>query len=312
MDPDGGVGGGTGMVDVHIPNTNSATAATSLPTRHRRNGTGGTDSIFGASSNLMNSIVGAGIIGIPYALRQSGIVVGILLLALVAYLTDKSLRMMMECALFHPKLRKCQVDTYESLIQIPFGRIGYRFILASMFIMAYGAMIAYLIIIKDTIPKVFGLTNDTFMDKELIMLVSAVIVVLPLSLLRDISMLSFTSAISVLADVLLVVIIIIFSPVPSTIADYDGDGLGGIIRDFWIAPQLFIGLGVLSTAMSCQHSAFLISGSLSNITPHRWSIVTFRSLSVATIMTLLLGVFGFLGYLSETKGKSLGRLCLQL
>ena len=43
--------------------------------------------IFGASSNLVNSIVGAGIIGIPYAFRQSGLIAGLFLLGLVAFLT---------------------------------------------------------------------------------------------------------------------------------------------------------------------------------------------------------------------------------
>jgi hypothetical protein len=46
--------------------------------------------IFGASSNLVNSIVGAGIIGIPYAFKQSGLIAGILLLLLVGYLTGES------------------------------------------------------------------------------------------------------------------------------------------------------------------------------------------------------------------------------
>jgi Transmembrane amino acid transporter protein len=49
--------------------------------------------IFGTSSNLVNSIVGAGIIGIPYAFRQSGLIVGMLLLLLVACLTGKALVM---------------------------------------------------------------------------------------------------------------------------------------------------------------------------------------------------------------------------
>jgi hypothetical protein len=43
--------------------------------------------IFGTSSNLVNSIVGAGIIGIPYAFKQSGLVAGVVLLSLVAYMT---------------------------------------------------------------------------------------------------------------------------------------------------------------------------------------------------------------------------------
>ena len=45
----------------------------------------------GASANLVNSIVGAGIIGIPYALKQSGLLAGLALLVLVSYLTGESI-----------------------------------------------------------------------------------------------------------------------------------------------------------------------------------------------------------------------------
>jgi hypothetical protein len=74
--------------------------------------------LIGASSNLVNSIVGAGIIGIPYAMRQSGIVVGIFLLVLVAYLTDKSLRIIIELACFHPKLKRLGVLTYGTCLNM--------------------------------------------------------------------------------------------------------------------------------------------------------------------------------------------------
>ena len=43
--------------------------------------------VFGASSNLVNSIVGAGIIGIPYAIKTSGLIAGVLLLIFVSFLT---------------------------------------------------------------------------------------------------------------------------------------------------------------------------------------------------------------------------------
>ena len=121
--------------------------------------------IFGASSNLVNSIVGAGIIGIPYAINQAGFVVGVALLCLVAYFTDKSLRMIVELASFHPLLSNLGVLTYEDLMRIPFGKAGSNFILASMFIMAYGAMTAYLLIVKDTIPTVLGL-GESFVERD--------------------------------------------------------------------------------------------------------------------------------------------------
>jgi hypothetical protein len=74
--------------------------------------------LIGVSSNLVNSIVGAGIIGIPYAMRQSGIVVGLMLLILVAYLTDKSLRIIIEVACFHPKLKHLGVLTYGTCLKM--------------------------------------------------------------------------------------------------------------------------------------------------------------------------------------------------
>ena len=46
--------------------------------------------ISGASSNLVNSIVGAGIIGIPFAFKQSGLIAGVALLFLVSYFTGMS------------------------------------------------------------------------------------------------------------------------------------------------------------------------------------------------------------------------------
>ena len=104
--------------------------------------------ILGSSSNLVNSIVGSGIIGLPYATREAGFVVSLLLLGVVSYFTDKSLRMIIDMASYHPDLRGRGVLTFEDLMSIPFGKNGSRFILSCMLIMAYGAMVSYLIIIK--------------------------------------------------------------------------------------------------------------------------------------------------------------------
>lgn len=46
------------------------------------------------SFNYINSIVGSGVIGIPYALARAGYGVGLLLLVFVAIITDYSLRLM--------------------------------------------------------------------------------------------------------------------------------------------------------------------------------------------------------------------------
>lgn len=272
--------------------------------------------IRGACSNMVNSIVGAGIIGIPYALNESGLVAGVLLLILVSFFTDKSLRMLVELAHFHPKLKSIDVLTFEDLMSLPFGKNGKHFIMASMLIVAYGAMVAYLLIIKDTVPIVMGFDHggggeneeneegqSFFAERELIMLVTSLVVIVPLSMQRDMSTLAFTSALSVMADIILVFIVTFFAPVKESVEN--AGGIEQVIQNSVVNYGFFIGFGVLTTAMTCQHSAFIVSGSLNNLTSKRWGIVTLLSMTTACILCAMLGIAGYLGFLEETQGDVL-------
>ena len=167
-------------------------------------------------------------------------------------------------------------------------------------------MVAYLLIVKDTVPIVLGLDGaeeDAFVAREVTMIIVSLVTMLPLSMLRDMASLAFTSVLSVIADVILVVFVICYSPIPSSMS-YAG-GFGEVLKNDWIHGSLFIGLGVLSDAMACQHSAFIVSGSLEDKTSRRWSMVTFRSLTTAAILCIVLGVTGYLGFLEDTQGNIL-------
>jgi hypothetical protein len=124
--------------------------------------------------------------------------------------------------------------------------------------------------------------------------------------MRDMSQLAHTSLVSVLADVALVGIVVMFSPVARTVSD--AGGLWTVATRHWIDARVFIGLGVLSTAMACQHSSFLIAHSLTNPTPKRWTFVTRSSLAVAGSLSILLGLVGYLGFLEHTQGDILNNL----
>ncbi|OEU09779.1 Aa_trans-domain-containing protein, partial [Fragilariopsis cylindrus CCMP1102] len=269
-----------------------------------------TSTISGACSNLVNSIVGAGIIGIPYALKESGLVSGILLLIVVGYFTTKSLQMIVDLATSSSQLKGKGVWTYNDLLELPYGLAGKNFVLISMFITAYGAMVAYLLIIKDTLPVILGLVNDAdesvggFMERELVMIITSLFVCVPLSMQRDFSSLAYTSSVSVFADILLVVFVAIFAPIGDSVQN--AGGLGTVLSSSILNPGgFFIGFGVLTVAMCCQHSAFIVASSLDNPNPKRWSIVTSISLTISVICCLVLGVSGYLGFLDETSGDVL-------
>ena len=75
-------------------------------------------SIIGATFNLCNNIVGAGIIGIPFAIAQCSLVIGVVMIVVFGWMTVKSLRMLIESA------KRVNVPTYERLAEAAFGKSG--------------------------------------------------------------------------------------------------------------------------------------------------------------------------------------------
>ena len=96
---------------------------------------GGGSTVAGASFNFVNSIVGAGIIGIPFAIQQCGFVLGICMLTLVAVLIYFSVMMLVECGIKANRL------DFEELSEHLLGWHGYYAALTFMFLFAYGAQV---------------------------------------------------------------------------------------------------------------------------------------------------------------------------
>jgi sodium-coupled neutral amino acid transporter 11 len=97
----------------------------------------------GAYFNFVNSVVGAGIIGLPFAVAQSGFWMGLILLFLIAYLTFVGVQTIIKCG------TSAGVSSYEGLCKHALGKWGYWTVTWSMIIFPLGGMAAYLIIIGD-------------------------------------------------------------------------------------------------------------------------------------------------------------------
>jgi len=134
--------------------------------------------VAGATSNLVNAIIGAGIVGIPYAINQTGLIAGILLIILCAILTEKSLRVLISTA------KHVDVPSYETLFESTYGSFGFYFISVNMLIMAYGGCLSYLTIIKDTLPVLLGVQNGDVGMERAILVVSTMAIILPISMQR--------------------------------------------------------------------------------------------------------------------------------
>jgi sodium-coupled neutral amino acid transporter 11 len=152
--------------------------------------------ILDAAFNFTNSIVGAGIIGLPYALKQAGSITGIFLLIFLTFLVDQTVILLVQDG------KLAGQSTYQGLTQYCFGNKGFIAISFFQFIFAYGAMCAYTVILGDTIPKVFQqiLPQNSILSplasRSFMIIFCTLLVSLPLSLNRDVSALAKTSAVS--------------------------------------------------------------------------------------------------------------------
>ena len=143
-----------------------------------------------AFMNMANSIIGAGIIGQPYAFRQAGMTMGIILLIGLTCTVDWTIRLIV----VNSKLSGA--DSFQSTVEFCFGRTGLIAISIAQWAFAFGGMIAFNIIVGDTIPHVLSAILPSLKDMPFLWLLTdrrAIIVIFvlgisyPLSLYRDIA-----------------------------------------------------------------------------------------------------------------------------
>jgi len=147
-------------------------------------------SLRSAMSNMANSIIGAGIIGQPYALRQAGLFTGVTLLIILTITVDWTIRLIV----INSKLSGR--DSFQGTVEHCFGKVGLVAISLAQWAFAFGGMVAFGVIVGDSIPHVLsavwpGLEDIPFLglltNRRVVIFVFIMGISWPLSLYRDIA-----------------------------------------------------------------------------------------------------------------------------
>ena len=143
-----------------------------------------------AFMNMANSIIGAGIIGQPYAFREAGLTTGVILLVSLTITVDWTIRLIV----INSKLSGA--NSFQGTMEYCYGRSGLIAISIAQWAFAFGGMIAFCIIVGDTIPHVLAAVFPSLTEMRFLWLLTnrrAVIILCilgvsyPLSLYRDIA-----------------------------------------------------------------------------------------------------------------------------
>jgi hypothetical protein len=121
----------------------------------------------GATFNLINCILGSGVIVLPYALSRCGLLLGVGVLVAVAALTSESCVLIVACG------ESVGHRSFHALCRVALGKSGEFFCSLLMMLLTLGALVSYLVIVGDTVPQVttaiFGApahTNSTMLSHD--------------------------------------------------------------------------------------------------------------------------------------------------
>ncbi|XP_072276435.1 sodium-coupled neutral amino acid transporter 3 [Pyxicephalus adspersus] len=147
--------------------------------------------------NLSNAIMGSGILGLAYAMANTGILLFLFLLTAVALLSTYSIHLLLKSSGI------VGIRAYEQLGFKAFGTPGKMAAAIAITLQNIGAMSSYLYIVKSELPlviqtflKLSEKTSDWYLNGNYLVIMVTISVILPLALMKQLGYLGYTSGFS--------------------------------------------------------------------------------------------------------------------
>lgn len=251
--------------------------------------------------NLANTILGAGILSLAYAVAQSGMIPGLIFIFFFGCCSAFGLYLLNECAALQ--------DGPSSFHTVALQALGtYRraqLIDAAVAIKCFGVSVSYLIVIGDMMPDVMKHLNvheDSWLRSRAFWIALFwVVFVVPTSCLKSMKALTYTSAVS-LGLVFWIVLITVLHAVGALDPCMDvpeSEECKGPVESARLTTGTLRTLGTLLFAYTCHQNIFLIRNELENPTRSRILSVIVGSIGTAFIVYVIVSVSGYMTYGSK-------------
>ncbi|DBA01645.1 TPA: hypothetical protein N0F65_010296 [Lagenidium giganteum] len=248
-------------------------------------------SIRGSVFNLAGATLGAGALSLPYAVAVSGIGFAVAQLMLAAFLTVYTIRLLIRAG------DLTNLKSYEDLALYCFGKKVTIFVELNILIFCFGIAVAYLVTLGDILTPLgelyFG-ASSLFAQRWLLMSIACGTIMLPLSLLKDISSLQFSSILGVFSIIFLVIAVCIRSVMYAAESGLPKDITWTInLED---GPDFMLSVPIVMFAFTCQVNVFSIYTELQRPCIRRMNKVVDRATMVSVAIYLVIGVVAYLAF----------------
>ncbi|XP_052418624.1 sodium-coupled neutral amino acid transporter 3 isoform X5 [Carassius gibelio] len=266
--------------------------------------------------NLSNAIIGSGILGLAYAMANTGIILFVFLLLSIAVLSAYSIHLLLECA------GVVGIRAYEQLGNHAFGQPGK--ILAACIITMHniGAMSSYLFIVKMELPHIIqGLLPDNsdswLVDGRYLIIIVSVLVIFPLALMKQLGYLGYTSGFSLSCMVFFLIAVIYkkfvsecpdehtYNKTVPTESIYNSTDDMCEAKLITINPETAFTIPIMAFAFVCHPEVLPIYTELKNASKKRMQNVANISILAMFVMYLLTAIFGYLTFYGTVESELL-------
>jgi hypothetical protein len=157
--------------------------------------------------NITNTIVGSGMLGLPYAFAHTGWALGLLMLSAAALLSTVGLRLLALAAAHAPR-----PASFHGAASAALPPLAASLIDVAVAIKCFGVATSYLIIVSDMMPDVMIHAGaPAFLAKPVVWVTLAMAIVSPLSIPRSLDALRHTSGAALVFVIMCVALIVTYS-----------------------------------------------------------------------------------------------------
>lgn len=247
----------------------------------------------GQSITLANSIIGVGILAMPFCFQQCGVVLATLILLSMGLVSRLCCYFLLKSALIARR------RNFEFLAFHVFGSTGKLLVELGIIGFLMGTCIAYFVVVGDLGPqivsKIFNI-NQSHILRTAIMVIVSLVCVLPLGLLRNVDSLSNVSA-ATICFYFCLVIKVIAEAASQMFSSENSDWHTRI--EMWKPSGLLQCVPIFSMALFCQTQLFEIFESLPSVSLEKMNIVTKNAINICTGVYFTLGLFGYIAFSSQ-------------
>lgn len=243
-------------------------------------------SIPSSSFNLCAATLGAGTLGLPYAMYHTGALIGSITLVLCGIATVYTIDLLIRT------LERTGFNTYEALSR---HLVGPKFEKAVAFLIVafcWGVACVYVVVI-GTITKpmqTLSWVPQGDWGNRLMSFIFWILFMLPLSNLRDINSLRYASLVGFLATCYLVLAIVLYAALQDENARKNVDLAHAADFNFWSS------LTVFSFSYCCQTNAFEIYHELKQASPGRMKKAAVLGMTFCTALYVISGCAGLAAF----------------